>query len=105
VQIFLTGCRWVQAWVQLARSLGGKIGFKRCPDQRIVITLTAERRSWGTGRASAAVLNTITTGFTVETATSTIMTDRVITNTARMRDSENCLADRDGSRGGARQLR
>jgi hypothetical protein len=40
------------------------------------------------GREAVAVLSTITTGTTVESATSTIMTDMEIMTTAGMRDSE-----------------
>jgi hypothetical protein len=49
--------------------------------------MTANDTMWVTGKGTAAVLNTITTGITIETATSTIMTGTVIMTTAGTTDS------------------
>lgn len=50
-------------------------------------TTTAADSLWGTGRGSAAILNTITDGITIEAVTSTIMADMVITTTTETIDS------------------
>jgi hypothetical protein len=48
-------------------------------------TTTANDSIWGTGKETAAVLNTITAGMTIEKiVTSTIMADIVITTTDNM---------------------